>query len=98
MSEFINAWQCIGCGKIEAPQTCIGICQDRKVQLVYAYEHQAALADLAEVTAQRDRLLTLLRRFAATTPHNGEWERTLRTFQHEARECLAQLRHRATNV
>jgi uracil-DNA glycosylase len=29
--SYVKAWQCVGCGKIEAPQTCIGICQDRKV-------------------------------------------------------------------
>ena len=33
MSEHTKAWQCIGCGRIEAPQTCIGICEDCKVEL-----------------------------------------------------------------
>ena len=46
MSEHIKAWQCIGCGKIEAPQNCIGICEDRKVELVYASEHEDAMARL----------------------------------------------------
>ena len=46
MGDYINAWQCIGCGKIEAPQTCIGVCQDRKVQLVPLDEHEAALAEI----------------------------------------------------
>ena len=23
--HYVAAWQCIGCGKIEAPQTCIGV-------------------------------------------------------------------------
>jgi len=32
-------WQCIGCGKIEGPQACIGVCQDRKVEMVYASVH-----------------------------------------------------------
>jgi hypothetical protein len=31
MKDYVKAWQCIGCGKIEAPQACIGVCQDRKV-------------------------------------------------------------------
>lgn len=39
MNETVKAWQCIGCGEIEAPQTCIGVCQDRKVDFVYASEH-----------------------------------------------------------
>jgi len=34
----VKAWQCIGCGKIDAPQTCIGICQDCRVEFVYAFE------------------------------------------------------------
>jgi hypothetical protein len=24
MNDYVKAWQCIGCGKIETPQTCIG--------------------------------------------------------------------------
>jgi hypothetical protein len=47
MNAYVKAWQCIGCGKIEAPQTCIGVCQDRKVEFVYAFEHEEALAQLA---------------------------------------------------
>jgi hypothetical protein len=46
MNDYVKAWQCIGCGKIEAPQTCIGVCQDRKVEFVYADEHEEALAQL----------------------------------------------------
>ena len=34
MAEYIQAWQCIGCGKIEAPQLCIGVCRDRKVLFI----------------------------------------------------------------
>lgn len=85
MTETVKAWQCIGCGKIEAPQTCIGICQDRKVEFVYAFEHQ-------EVLAQRDALAALLRRLASTTPRDGHWERTFRSFQELARSALAQLK------
>ena len=46
MTDYVKAWECIGCGKIEAPQTCIGICQDRKVELVHRYEHEETLAQL----------------------------------------------------
>jgi len=97
VNDYIKAWQCIGCGKIEAPQTCIGVCQDRKVELVYAFEHAQALAALSDITLQRDRLSTLLRRFVSITPRTGEWERALRRFQHEARELLVQLRDGATS-
>jgi hypothetical protein len=43
MTKRVMAWQCIGRGKIEAPQTCIGVCQDRKVEFVCASEHEEPL-------------------------------------------------------
>jgi hypothetical protein len=91
MSEHIKAWQCIGCGKIEAPQTCIGICQDRKVEFVYAFEHEDALAQLALARAQVSALLALVRRLAWTKPREREWEHSYRALQEQARELLATL-------
>jgi hypothetical protein len=63
MNDYVKAWQCIGCGKIEAPQICIGICQDRKVQFVYADEYERALADLGPRVG---RLMCLRRSCAAS--------------------------------
>ena len=71
MTEYVKAWQCIGCGKIEAPQTCVGVCQDRKVELVYAHEHLEALA---HAQARVQQMETLLRQLAWTTPRDGEWQ------------------------
>ncbi len=81
MTEYVKAWQCIGCGKIEAPQTCIGVCQDKKVEFVYAEAHEAVLARLKT-------LEDLVRRIARTTPRNGEWERSYLALQSEARRVL----------
>jgi len=92
MTDTVTVWQCIGCGKIEAPQTCIGVCQDRKVELVYAGDHADALVALEDVTAQRDRLARLVRRIACTTPRPGDAEATLQAFRTQAREQLAHLR------
>lgn len=77
----IKAWQCIGCGKIEAPQTCIGVCQDRRIELVYADEYGAAQARINELEA-------LIRQLALTTPRAGEWERSYRALQTRARQTL----------
>ena len=44
MGERVTAWQCIGCGRIEGSQPCIGVCQDRKVDFVYASDYDEALA------------------------------------------------------
>ena len=29
-AERIVAWQCIGCGRLEGPQPCVGVCQDAR--------------------------------------------------------------------
>jgi hypothetical protein len=88
-TEQITAFQCIGCGRIEAPQPCIGICEDRKVQFVYATQHEEALKRL-ELAEERIRALErFVRHFASTTPRAGEWERSYRTLQAQARRALA---------
>lgn len=88
MKETVKVWQCIGCGKIEAPQTCIGVCQDRKVEFVYASEHSEALAELAQ--GRRALLLeALVRRLAATNPRHGGWEHSYRALQEQARSTLS---------
>lgn len=35
----IRAWQCIGCGRLDGPQPCVGICEDRPVLLVTGEEY-----------------------------------------------------------
>jgi hypothetical protein len=75
MPERLKAWQCIGCGRIEGPQTCIGICQDRKVEFVYAAEYE--------------ELAALVTQLARATPREGEWERSYRALQARARALLA---------
>jgi hypothetical protein len=92
MTDYIKAWQCIGCGKIEAPQTCIGICQDRRVEFFYASDHEQVLAELEQLSAQRDVLVRALRKLAFTTPRTDDWRGAFRGAQDEARRALALLR------
>jgi hypothetical protein len=73
-AERIKAWQCIGCGRIEGHQPCIGICEDRPQHFVYADDY--------------DRLESLVRQLATVTPRDGDWERTYRALQQRARELL----------
>lgn len=82
MSDYVKAWQCIGCGRIEAPQTCIGVCRDEKIEFVYADEHEAVLA-------RAKALETIVRKIAWSTPRGGEWERSYRILQNEARRILS---------
>ena len=92
MTDTVTVWQCIGCGKIEAPQTCIGICEDRKVELVHAWDHADALIALEESNEQRERLAAFVRRVACTSPKQGDSEATLRAFREQARALLADTR------
>lgn len=89
MGDYIKAWQCIGCGKIEAPQTCIGVCQDRKVMLVPLADHEEALAELQRVYSQLQDLHHVLSRLALSTPRPGQWEPSYRALQKQARAVLA---------
>lgn len=66
MIETIEGWRCIGCGKVDAPRPCIGVCTDRRVELVLAEDYAAlamrveqleeALALIARTTPKPDRL------------------------------------------
>ncbi len=87
--EPMKAWQCVGCGRIEASETCIGICQDVPVQLVYASDYQEALAQAAAARERAKDLESLLRQLAWITPREGEWERSYRALQTRARDVLA---------
>ncbi len=86
MTDYLNAWQCIGCGRIEAPQNCIGVCQDARVQFVYAKDYEAALlrAEAGE------RALELVRKLASVTPTAESFRQSYLTLQREARRIVAE--------
>ncbi|MBS0516395.1 MAG: hypothetical protein JSS16_13090 [Proteobacteria bacterium] len=91
MTDYITAWQCIGCGKIEAPQTCIGVCRDRKVFFVGKGEHEEALAEVARLRGQLDAAAEMLLRFERAAPRKGQWERSYQALQQQVREVRAVL-------
>jgi|SRR5687767_3068061 hypothetical protein len=88
MTERYTAWRCIGCGRIEGAQPCVGICEDRKAEFVDAADHDAALAALEAERRRAEALAELVRQIAHTTPRKGECERTWRALQARAREAL----------
>ena len=88
MAERVTAWQCIGCGRIEGAQHCVGICQDRRTDFVYASDYDAVLAQLALERARAEALAALVRQLAYTTPRKDDWERTYRALQARARQTL----------
>ena len=88
MTEHVKAWQCISCGMIEAPQTCIGVCEYSKLDLVYAFEHEQVVAQAAAAGQRADALEAVVRQLARTTPRDGEWERSYKALQSQARHVL----------
>ena len=82
--EAIKVWQCIGCGRIDHPQPCVGICQDRKAEYVRAIDYADALARVED-------LENLLRRIAFTTPRDNEFQSAWRALQRDARALIQPL-------
>jgi hypothetical protein len=79
--ERVAAWQCIGCGRIEGAQPCIGICRDRKAEFVDA-------ADYDRLAAEAAALRKVAREIATITPPADEWERSYKALQARARRIL----------
>jgi hypothetical protein len=91
MTDYVKVWECIGCGMIEAPQTCIGVCEYRKAELVYAFDHERALADTAAASRRAKALEAIVRQLTGVTPRESEWERSYRALQKQARRSLTML-------
>lgn len=84
----IQVWRCIGCGRIEGLQQCIGVCQDRRVELVEVEVHARVLAEVEDLRRDTRALLALVRRLATLTPRAGMHERTFDALQSQARALL----------
>ena len=89
MTDYIQAWQCIGCGKLEAPQPCIGVCQDRKVLLVGKGDHEQLRSEAEQLRQRLEAANGLLLRMSRTHPRQGQVERCWSSFQQQARALLA---------
>lgn len=87
--DRIKVWECIGCGRIDHPQPCVGICRDEKREYVRAKDHDAAMS---EANAALDVLRQIALELATTTPRAGEWERNYRALQKRAQAALTKLR------
>lgn len=86
-ARTVVVWRCPDCGGLDAPQPCIGVCIWRPAVWVDAvrYERERSRA-LADREAERS-LTDLLRMLAFATPRAGQWERSLRALQTQARRA-----------
>ena len=88
MTERVAAWQCMGCGRIEGAQPCVGICEDRRTDFVYACDYDQIVAQLSLMRQRTETLIVLVRQLACTTPCEGEWESTYRALQTRGKRAL----------
>ena len=82
--ERTDAWQCIGCGRLESDATCLGVCQDRKVVVVSAADYDAARREIEE-------LRLFIRQLALVSPRGDNWERTYKALQARAERLLGEM-------
>ena len=88
-ADRVPVWRCIGCGRIEATQPCIGVCQDVRVDMVAAADYDVLAARLKSALEEAAQLRAIVSRIARTTPRAGGWESTYRALQADARRALA---------
>lgn len=81
MVETIEAWKCVGCGRVQAERPCIGVCTDRRVELVDA-------ADYAELAWRVEQLEAVLALIAHITPKPGALPANWQALQARARALL----------
>jgi len=79
--QRIKVWQCIGCGRIDDPQPCIGICRDEKREYVDAADHDRIVSLLEDI----------VRTIATTAPREGEAARHWAALRERARSALRQI-------
>ena len=88
LPDTITAWQCIGCGRLEGPQNCVGVCQDRKVELVSAYDYAQARSALDDANERIAALELLVGKLAHVTPRGDAWRSSYVSLQREARALI----------
>src|SRR5438552_18481623 len=86
--DTIKAWRCIGCGRLEVPAECIGVCEDRKVELVGAWDYAEVAVALEEANERIAALESLLGKVAHITPREGAWKDSYLALKAQARKLL----------
>lgn len=87
----ISVWQCIGCGRVELPQPCIGVCSDRKVEFVASVDFDELQRRFRELEGEYQRLVEFMRMMARNTPKPGHWEASYKNLQASVEKRLESL-------
>ncbi len=84
-AETVIVWRCEDCGGVDAPQECIDVCIWGPTDWVDTASYESERSRAAVDREAEQSLAGLLRRFAFATPRDGQWERSWRAFQSQAR-------------
>lgn len=87
-AETVIIWRCQDCGGVDAPRPCIDVCIWGPADWVDAASYESERSLTAVDREAEQSLAGLLRRFAAATPRDGQWERSWRAFHSQARLAL----------
>jgi hypothetical protein len=87
--DVVTGWRCESCGRVEAPQPCIGVCTREPVEMVDATAFRSVSEALDDARGRAEAVAPLARRVAWTTPRAGHEERTVRAWQADARALVA---------
>ena len=81
MTARAKVWQCVGCGRIESQQQCLGVCHDVPAEIVSAADYDAA-------REEAEALRLFLKQIVLSSPRDGVWERSFRVLQERAKRLL----------
>lgn len=88
--DVIEGWGCPQCGRVDAPQPCLGICV-RRPGLVADVAEYREYAEHAQRMAEIDRtLMAFAHVVAGVRPRPGREQQTLESLRSRARELLEQ--------
>ena len=87
-ARTVVVWRCPDCGGLDAPQPCIGVCIWRPSAWVDAARYELERSRAAADREAERSLAGLLGRLAFATPRAGQWERSWRALQAQARRIL----------
>ena len=87
--SVIPAWGCPRCGRIDAPQPCLGICVRRPGLVADVVEYREFAAQAARLATEEQPLSTLAHMVAGVRARPGYEEQTVQTLRSRARALLS---------
>jgi hypothetical protein len=85
MSDRLSALFCVGCGRVDVPEPCVGACDERMLDLVLAKEYDAARTQTDEAPRKAANLRKLVSRLVSELPEPearqpDDWEERFACF------------------